>query len=85
MLQFGTEFGMRFGQFFDRLLELLGGPTNDQNVIKTDAKISIEESRFRGRPTVKEIPGLVARRGGKGGGIPPPWGRRFGRKKEREV
>ena len=30
---------------------------------KIDAKIGIEKSRFRGRPTAKEIPRLVARNG----------------------
>ena len=43
-------------------------------ITNINAKICIEKSRFRGRPSTKEIPGLVARRGFKGGGKPSPLG-----------
>ena len=50
---------------------------------KNDAKISIGRNRFRGRPTAKDIPRLVARRAVRGEVNLPPGGRRFGRKKKR--
>ena len=57
---------------------------------RIDANIDIEKSRFRGRPSTKEILELVARKGSKGGGKFPPGGvggseeRKNSRKKERK-
>ena len=50
---------------------------------KNDAKIDIEKGWFRGRPTAKGIPGLVARRGIRGE-VNLPRGWRFGRKEEKK-
>ena len=49
---------------------------------KINAKTGIEKNTFRGRPTILEGTGLVARKEIRGEVIPPE-GRRFGRKEEK--
>ena len=78
------NFGSNFDSFWDILFEMGGRKKGIQRVIKSDARIDIEKSRFRGHPSTRDCTELVARRGARREVPPPPGGQEVRKKGRNE-